>query len=44
MALINDILNLSKIKLGKLAPHYEPVDLTRLIGEILQIFSPNTTD
>ncbi len=44
LALINDILDLSKIESCKLAPHYEPVDLRGLIGEILQIFSPNTTD
>lgn len=44
LALINDILDLSKIESGKLALHYEPVDLRELMAEILQIFSPNTTD
>jgi signal transduction histidine kinase len=41
---INDILDLSKIESGKLALHYEPVNLRGLIGEILPILSPNTTD
>ncbi|WP_413175758.1 PAS domain S-box protein [Anabaena azotica] len=44
LALMNDILDLSKIESGKLALHYEPVDLRELIAEILQIFSPNTSD
>ncbi|MEA5575809.1 ATP-binding protein [Anabaena sp. UHCC 0451] len=44
LALINDILDLSKIEAGKLELYYEPVDLRELIKEVLQIFSPNATD
>ncbi|WP_081599425.1 PAS domain S-box protein [Prochlorothrix hollandica] len=39
LALINDILDLSKIEVGKLQLHYEPVDLRVLIQEIQRIFS-----
>ena len=42
--MISDILDLSKIESGKLALHYKPVNFRGLIGEILPIFSPNTTD
>jgi two-component system, chemotaxis family, sensor kinase Cph1 len=39
LALINDILDLSKIESGKLKINYEPVDLRMLITEVKQIFS-----
>lgn len=38
LALINDILDLSKIEAGKLKLNYEPVDIRSLISEINQIF------
>ena len=41
LMLINDILDLSKIEEEKLEIHYAPVDLTMIIHEIEQIFSPN---
>jgi len=39
LTLINDILDLSKIEAGKLALHYGPVSLQRLLDEIGQLFS-----
>ncbi len=37
LQLINDVLDLSKIEAGKLDFHPEPVDLSRLVGEVLGI-------
>jgi signal transduction histidine kinase/CheY-like chemotaxis protein len=39
LALINDILDLSKIEAGKLALEYEPVCVGRIIDEITRLFS-----
>ncbi len=39
LALIDDILDLSRIEAGKLKLHYESVNLRRLIEEVLHIFS-----
>jgi PAS domain S-box-containing protein len=38
LALINDILDLSKIEAGKMQLHYEPINLIQVITEIEQIF------
>ncbi|MEB3310172.1 MAG: ATP-binding protein [Snowella sp.] len=39
LALINDILDLSRIEAGKLKIHYESVEIRQLISEVRQIFS-----
>ena len=39
LALINDILDLSKIEAGKLEIQYEPVCVARLVDEIQKLFS-----
>jgi PAS domain S-box-containing protein len=44
LALINDILDLSKIESGKLQLRYEPLNLKVLINEIMQIFSQKATE
>jgi PAS domain S-box-containing protein len=44
LALINDILDLSKIESGKLQLRYEPLSLQVLINEIVQIFSQKANE
>jgi signal transduction histidine kinase/CheY-like chemotaxis protein/ligand-binding sensor domain-containing protein len=39
LALINDILDLSKIEAGKLELQYEPLSVARLVDEIQKLFS-----
>ncbi|MEM1171844.1 MAG: PAS domain S-box protein [Cyanobacteria bacterium P01_H01_bin.35] len=44
MALIDDILDLSKIDAGKLELNYEPVDITSIVQEVQQIFLAKCAD
>ncbi|GET38650.1 PAS domain S-box protein [Microseira wollei] len=44
LALINDILDLSKIESGKLQLRYEPLNLQVLINEIVYIFSQKAAE
>ncbi|HBE31804.1 MAG TPA: hypothetical protein DD990_10840, partial [Cyanobacteria bacterium UBA11368] len=44
LALINDILDLSKIESGKLQLRYEPLNLEVLINEIVYIFSQKAAE
>jgi signal transduction histidine kinase/ligand-binding sensor domain-containing protein/CheY-like chemotaxis protein len=39
LALINDILDLSKIEAGKLALQYEPTSVARIVDEIARLFA-----
>jgi PAS domain S-box-containing protein len=43
LAIVNDILDLSKIEAGKLELHYEPVNLRSLVEEIEKMFSYGAT-
>ncbi|HEY9735283.1 MAG TPA: ATP-binding protein, partial [Trichocoleus sp.] len=44
LALINDILDLSKIEVGKLELHYTPTNLRGIIQEVEQIFSAKAAE
>lgn len=44
LALIDDILDLSKIEANRLELHYESVDLRRVVQEIYQIFQQKARD
>jgi signal transduction histidine kinase/CheY-like chemotaxis protein len=44
LALINDVLDMSKIESGKLELVYEPVDLRALTGSVVGMFAPMAQD
>ena len=44
LTLINDILDLSKIEAGKMDLHYQPVEIAKIIEELVDIFSIETQD
>ena len=44
LALINDILDLSKIESGKLELQYETIDINKTLSDIAQIFTPKANE